>query len=112
MALTLAGGYAMLENAWRKNAEKDVAIEKAINEVNTQTIKNLNDWKESNQAVMMELASQLEAERKREDEERTEIDKLAETDEDVKKWRDAPLPTALRCVLNRKQGNKDCVAVP
>lgn len=102
LVAVLAGGWGYIEHQGKVNAELQVAIEKKANEVNTQTIKNLNDWKDASNAVQMELAHMLEAERNREDDERSKIDELAKTDEAVRKWRDTPLPDALKRVLNKQ----------
>ncbi len=102
IAAIAAGGYGMLEHAWRQNAELRLVDEQAANKQNQETIKTLTKATEIGSQVALELSNQLAAITAKQEEEDAAVTELANSDEAVKKFLDTAVPDKLRCLWEHK----------
>lgn len=98
LGLAAAIGYATIENAWRQQAELQVAHEQEANRRNQETIKTLRESKEIAEQIAKELSEQLAKINQQEEDDDAAVTELEGTDEEVKKYLDTPVPRKLRCL--------------
>lgn len=103
LAVVLVGGYAALENSWRKNYQLQVAVEQEANKQNQRTINLLKTSTETANRLAMELIEENNLVLKQKEEDDAAVTELAGSDEEVRKFLATPVPAKLRCLWERKK---------